>query len=573
MKLLSALSNEARISSSSYNRYRLYTNLYQSRIIIPLPSLMHFADANRIRFLSTSSTAGSDPAPPKASLTRETSMTGSSMVIPHQNLIGLPSDEPRFLEMVKDYFDLTRDFIDIEHGQLQSIKECAAVLRVTFPLKRDDGTIEIISGYRAQHSHHRLPVKGGIRLHESVYLQDIEALAALMTIKCAVVDIPFGGGKGGIRINPRDYSDQELERICRRFTVELAKKNFIGPGRDVLGPDLGTGAREMGWICDTYKKFFARGDINASGVVTGKPAVFGGIEVREEATGIGVGYAAQKILNDSYVMQKINLPLGIEGKRVIIQGYGSVGYWVARAMHEKGAILIGVSDSGGGILRPQGIDPVELHEWKKKHTTVIGYKSQTEPKDGNSSGNQDFTGVEGAAKLLSIATDVLVLAAFQQQLHKGNAGVVKAKIIFEAANGPITPHAQDKLDEMGIVVVPDVVASAGGVTVSYFEWLKSLSNVKFGRMTRKWEEASKKKMLDVWEGIAGEEIGKDRRVELEAGPSERDIVLSGLYDTIVGACEETIETAQVHDCNLRTAAYINAINRIVASQEHAGIMI
>jgi len=568
------LSNQLR---NQTHRVRISTkNIFNSCVVGNSFSTINVNDISKNS--KAAATGAANNANSSGSINKSNSLKSLSAIHPHQNLISLPTDEPRFLEMVKSYFDQTSDYIDIEHGQLQSIKECAAVLRVTFPLKRDDGTVEIISGYRAQHSHHRLPVKGGIRLHESVYLQDIEALAALMTIKCAVVDVPFGGGKGGIRINPRDYSDSEIERICRRFTVELAKKNFIGPGRDVLGPDLGTGAREMGWICDTYKKFFARGDINATGVVTGKPAVFGGIEVREEATGIGVGYAAQKILNDQYIMSKIKLPLGIEGKKIIIQGYGSVGYWVARAMCEKGAILIGVSDSGGGILRPNGIKPIELYEWKKKNKTVIGFKSQStdlvnESKDTVSQGNIDFAGVEGAAKLLAIETDVLVLAAFQQQIHKGNAEIVKAKIIFEAANGPITPLAQEKLDGLGIVVVPDVVASAGGVTVSYFEWLKSLSNVKFGRMTRKWEEASKKKMLDVWEGIAGEEIAKHRRVELEAGPSERDIVLSGLYDTIVGACEETIETAQIHNCNLRTAAYINAINKIVASQEHAGIMI
>lgn len=281
-------------------------------------------------------------------------------------------------------------------------------------------------------------------------------------------------------------------------------------------------------------------------------------------------------MNNEWVMQRASLATGIKGKRIIVQGYGSVGYWAAKNLVLKGAILIGVADSGGAIIREEGIDPLELLEFKKKNASVYGFKKLD--KNGmideklSKLGDYDIKGKEGAVKLLGTKADVMILAAFQQQIHIGNVQDVKARLILEAANGPVTALAQQKLDEMGIMVVPDVVASSGGVTVSYFEWLKSLSNVKFGRMTRKWEEASKRKMLDVWEGIAGEEIKPDTRIEVEAGPSEREIVLSALSDTIQAASEETIETAQTHNCNLRTAAYINAIRKIMSTQETSGIL-
>ena len=481
----------------------------------------------------------------------------------------LPPNEPRLLEMVKEFYDRAGQFLDIDEGELELIKGCDAVLRVTFPFKKKDGTVHVIQGYRAHHSRHRLPVKGGMRFSPNVDLQEIEATAALMTLKCAAADVPFGGGKGGIRIDPRDYTEKELERIVRRFTSELAKKAFIGPGRDVPGPDIGTGAREMGWMADTYVKLFGGNDIHAFGVVTGKPASMGGIEGRKEATGLGVYYALREFMSDAAVMKRAgleqHLSTNLVGRSYIIQGFGKVGFHAALFIARAGGKVIGVSDRRCAVLRLKGIDPEPLLLHKREKGSVDGFFK-----------DEDCDHVwrgDDVDKLLEQQCDVLVLAAFQQQLHCGNAARVKARIILEAANGPITPMAEDILEgEMGRVIIPDVVASAGGLTVSYFEWLKSLSNVRYGRLTKKWEERSKMVMIKAWEDIGGE-IDADKRNKILQGPSELDIVFSGLADSMIVASQETIATSKRLNCNLRQAAYVNAISKIHDSMKHAGYLL
>ncbi len=482
--------------------------------------------------------------------------------------LSLPTDEPRFLEMVKEYIDNAAPYMDAEEGDIELMKGCDAVLRVAFPFKRKDGTVQVIQGYRAHHSRHRLPVKGGMRFSSTVDLQEIEGMAALMTLKCAVMDVPFGGGKGGIRIDPSDYSEKELERIVRRFTTELAKKNFIGPGRDVPGPDLGTDAREMSWMADTYVKLFGASDIHAHGVVTGKRSSMGGIEGRTEATGLGVFYAVREFMSDAIVMERAKLgehyKTNLVGRSFIIQGFGKVGYHAALYIHRAGGKIIGVSDSKCALLRRDGLDPEVLKEHKEETGSVSGAYAEEDV-------DSQFHG-EDVPRLFNEETDVLVLAAFQQQLHSQNAHLVKARIVVEAANGPITPMAESILEENGTIIVPDIIASSGGLTVSYFEWLKSLSNIKFGRLTKKWEERSKQYIIDAWEDLGGT-IEEENKMRILQGPSERDIVFSGLADSMIVATHDTIETSKRLDCSLRAAAYINAMNKILNSVKHAGFLL
>ncbi|GBG31536.1 Glutamate dehydrogenase, mitochondrial [Hondaea fermentalgiana] len=484
---------------------------------------------------------------------------------------GIPKEEPRLLEQIKEFYDRASDLLDLDEGELELIKGCDAALRVTFPFKRKDGTIVVIQGYRAHHSRHRLPVKGGMRFSSSVDLQEVEAMASLMTLKCAVVDVPFGGGKGGIRINPSDYTEKELERIVRRFTTELAKKSFIGPGRDVPGPDLGTGSREMSWMADTYVKLFAGTDIHANGVVTGKPLSMGGIEGRTEATGLGVYYSVREFMSDKSIMEQAGLGdsvgTNLVGRSFILQGFGKVGYHAALYISRAGGRIVGVSDRKCGILRWGGIDPEALKQHKDAHGSVDGAFA-----------DDDLDAVyrgSDVSKLLEEACDVLVLAAFQQQIHVQNASRIKARIIVEAANGPVTPYAEEILERRAdgaAVIIPDVVASAGGLTVSYFEWLKSLSNVRFGRLTKKWEERSKLVMLEAWEDIGGS-VDAEKRHRVLQGPSERDIVFSGLADSMIVAAQDTIETSKRLNCSLRQAAYVNSIAKIHESMKHAGLLL
>lgn len=481
-----------------------------------------------------------------------------------------PEGEVRFLDMIKENFRAAGNVMNFEEGELERIESCDAVIRVCFPIKRDDGRIEVINAYRVAHSSHRRPVKGGIRFHPSVHLQDIEALACLMTLKLAMVDVPMGGAKGGVRIDPKEYSERELERIVRRLTVEFAKKRFLGPGIDVPGPDVGTGPREMGWIANTYSRLFGRNDTAASAVVTGKPVEYDGIEGHEGASGLGVYVATNAFLKHPFVIDKYKLKScnGVNGLTFAIQGFGSVGRPAVVAMCNGGARLIQVSDSTGSVRVRNpitgSINPEELIKWKEANGKVAGF-------------NPDLCEtIDDPNDVLEARDcDMLILAAFQQQLHVNNAPKVKAKIIVEAANGPVTPLAQSYFDKQNILVLPDVVCSAGGVTVAYFEWLKALANVKFGRMTRQWEEESKQRMLALWEKMGGE-IEEGKRKEIEAGPTEKDLVISSLTDSLLAAVKDTVAQceklhAEGHDVNLRIAAYVTALNKVRKIYKAAGL--
>jgi len=368
------------------------------------------------------------------------------------------------------------------------MRNCDHVLRVDFPFKTKGGDYINIVGYRVQHSHHRTPTKGGIRYSESVDLQEVMALASLMTYKCAVVDVPFGGAKGGVCIDPKKFTPEELERITRKYALELCRKRFIGPGIDVPAPDVGTGAREMSWIKNTYA-LLNDNDVNAIACVTGKPIADGGIRGREEATGLGVFYGVREFLGYPEVTSKTGLKSGIAGKRISIQGFGNVGYWSAKFFSGAGAKIVAIGEHPISLLDEDGIDIDQLFAYKKKHGDFKGY-----PKGKL---------VEGSDAVLTTSCDILIPAALEKQLTYRNADKIQAAIIGEAENGPTNPKADDILIKKGKVIIPDLLLYAGGVTVSYFEWLKNLTHVRFGRLTKRWEEGGKEGLVDYIEKATG----------------------------------------------------------------------
>ncbi|KAI8879375.1 glutamate dehydrogenase [Backusella circina FSU 941] len=467
-------------------------------------------------------------------------------------------DEPTFLQSVEKYYDSAANLSEVQPHTLAHLRAVDSVLRVTFPIECENGKYEVIEGYRAQHSRHRLPVKGGIRFSEEVDLQEVEALASLMTYKCAVVDVPFGGAKGGIKIDPSKYSVEQLERITRRYTMELCQKKFIGPGLDVPAPDVGTGPREMAWIQDTYAQFNI-GDVNSAGCVTGKPLSQGGVRGRTEATGLGVYYGIREFLGYPEVQKKTGLSGKVEDMRVVIQGFGNVGYHAAKFFQENGAKIVGIGERDCAIYDAGGLNVEEVFKFYRTHSTFKGYSNSA-------------TIYDVSTRILETDCDILIPAALERQIGLRNAANIKAKIIGEAANGPLTPGAHEVLESTGKVVIPDLLLNAGGVTVSYFEWLKNLSHVRFGRMNKKWDERARSKVVALVEENAGRELTEAERKAIVHGAEEADLIYSGLEDTMIQACQETRQTAELKKVDFRTAAYINAIQKIAAVYEGSGML-
>jgi glutamate dehydrogenase (NAD(P)+) len=425
-----------------------------------------------------------------------------------------------------------------------------------FPVRIGD-SVEVIEAYRIQHSHHKLPCKGGIRYSMDVNQDEVMALSALMTYKCAIVNVPFGGAKGGIKINPKKYTPYELEKITRRYTAELVKKNFIGAGIDVPAPDYGTGSREMSWIADTYASL-KPGDVDAMGCVTGKPVSQGGVRGRTEATGLGVFYGLRELCNTAEEMAKLGLSVGVKDKKVIVQGLGNVGYHAAKYFSEAGSKLVGIAEYEGGVYNANGLDLEALVAHRKSTGSILNFPGATN--------------VTNSAEVLEMDCDILIPAALENVINADNADRIKAKIIGEAANGPLTPEADVILNAKGVIVVPDMYLNAGGVTVSYFEWLKNLSHVRYGRLEKRFSENQSGTILESVEALTGKKVSDIERKQIMHGPDEVDLVYSGLEDTMIGSFQEIRETMiSLNIPDLRTAAFVTAINKIGVSYEELGI--
>lgn len=464
-----------------------------------------------------------------------------------------------FFDSVQNYFDEAAPYTGLPQGLLEQIRACNSVYRMRFPVKIGN-EVRVIEAYRVQHSHHRAPTKGGIRYSNHVNQEEVMALATLMSYKCAIVDVPFGGAKGGVKINPWEYTVEQLEQITRRYTYELVKRNFIGPAVDVPAPDYGTGAREMAWIYDTYRAFNEH-DIDAAGCVTGKPVNLSGIRGREEATGRGVFYGIREACNQVDDMKRLGLSTGLAGKTMVIQGLGNVGSFSGKiAQDEGGVVIVGVGEVEGAIYKADGIDMHDLLNYRKETGSILNYPGAVSyPKEQREICNE-------------FECDILVPAALENTIHEGNAPRIKAKIIAEAANGPVTAEAQKILIAAGKLIIPDVYLNAGGVTVSYFEWLKNLSHMRFGRMDRRFNQNQYEKLLGVVERMTGQQLDMKERLMIARGAEEVDLVRSGLEDTMITAYQQIHEIQlQKKVDNLRTAAFISSITKIGSDYQAMGI--
>jgi glutamate dehydrogenase (NAD(P)+) len=462
---------------------------------------------------------------------------------------------PMFAQVNK-YFDKAAAYLEHPPGLLAQIKECNSVYRVNFPLKRDDGSIEVIHGWRAQHSVHRLPTKGGIRFAPQVDEDEVSALAALMTYKCALVDVPFGGAKGAVRIDRRNYSEGELERITRRYTYELFAKNLIGPGVDVPAPDYGTGAKEMAWILDTYASL-APGSIDALGCVTGKPVTQGGVRGRAESTGRGVYFALREAVCYPEDMAPLGIPPGVGGKRVVVQGLGNVGYHAAKFIREGGGILVALAEREGAVFSEKGLDLENVIAHRKETGSILGFP-----------GARD---IATSSEALELECDILVPAALENQITDENVDRIRARIIVEGANGPITADANERLLSRGTLIVPDLYTNAGGVTVSYFEWVKNLSHMRFGRMEKRFTEKSNERILEGIEHLTGLHFPPEERDRATSSAGEEELVNSGLEETMVAAYAELRAIQKGRRVDLRTAAFIDAIGKVALAYQERGI--
>ena len=464
--------------------------------------------------------------------------------------------QAQFFEDVQHQFDEAAAFTAHEPGLLEQIRVCNAVFRVRFPVAMDDGKIHVFEAYRAEHSHHLMPTKGGIRYSADVDQDEVMALAALMTFKCAMVGIPFGGAKGGVCIDPKKHSVRELERITRRYAFELMKKNFLGPSMDVPAPDYGTSEREMAWIFDTYKAL-RPDDLNAAACVTAKPLSLGGIPGRTEATGLGVFFGIRELFEDESALSELGVSRGISGKTVIVQGLGNVGLHAAKAFAQAGAKLVALIEVEGAIANDEGLSLEAVLEHRKRTGSILGFP-----------GSRDLEG----NKALELPCDVLIPAALQQQIHRDNAERISARVIAEAANGPITCDADAILRKRGIFVVPDVFLNAGGVTVSYFEWLKNLEHVSFERLITRWETLVGERFATTIEQLTGKKLDLPAREALIKGPSEHDIVKSALEHTMIVAYRSIRELQRLRALPaMRTAAWVLAIERVAEVYERSGV--
>jgi glutamate dehydrogenase (NAD(P)+) len=469
-----------------------------------------------------------------------------------------PVEDLNLNSIVSALFDAAARRLKFPKGLLQQIKACNNVYFMQFPVKFGN-RYEMIRAWRAEHSHHRKPLKGGIRYSRMVDQDEVIALAALMTYKCAIVDVPFGGSKGGVQIRSRNYSPEQLEKITRRLTAELIRKEFIGPGINVPAPDYGTGAREMAWIADTFDAFHP-GHLDNMACVTGKPVTQGGIRGRAEATGRGVVYGLRELFRNPKELKRHGLDGGLEGKRVSVQGLGNVGFHAASILQqEDGCKIVAVGEYDGTVYSPKGLDVAALQRHRKKTKSIRGFRgAKTLPNPGD---------------CLEVECDILIPAALENQITMQNMKRIDCRVIAEAANGPTTPTAEAYLEKKDVLVMPDIFMNAGGVTVSYFEWTKNLSHMRYGRLEKRVDQVKRENLVGALESLVGGAFPERRRRTLVAGTDEADLVNSGLEETMVCAFQEiaTIRNRHRKGCDLRTAAYICAIEKVARGYLELGI--
>lgn len=475
----------------------------------------------------------------------------------------MPQGEPSFRDSVDLMFNRAARFMELPPGLEEKIRVCNATYTVRFGV-RLRGAIHTFTGYRSVHSEHMEPVKGGIRYALAVDQDEVEALAALMTYKCALVEVPFGGSKGGLRIDPRAWDEHELEQITRRFAYELAKRDLIHPAQNVPAPDMGTGEREMAWIADQYRRMNTT-DINSNACVTGKPLSSGGIQGRVEATGRGVQFALREFFRHPEDAARARLSGDLAGKRVVVQGLGNVGYHAAKFLSEEdGALVVGIVERDGALWSDQGLPVETVKQWLSK-----------------TGGLRDCPGGhfrEDGAAALEADCDILIPAALEGVIHRGNAERIRAPLIIEAANGPVTAGADEILRERGTLIIPDMYANAGGVTVSYFEWVKNLSHIRFGRMQRRAEEAEHMLLVRELERLSEDQglgwtLSPGFKSQYLRGAGELELVRSGLDDTMRSAYQSmrAVWQARPEVGDLRTAAYLVAIGRVAESYRAKGL--
>ncbi|MGB3313783.1 MAG: Glu/Leu/Phe/Val dehydrogenase [Albidovulum sp.] len=471
--------------------------------------------------------------------------------------------EPSFRQSVDLMFNRAVGVMDLSPGLEEKIRVCNSTYTVRFGV-RLRGAIHTFTGYRSVHSEHMEPVKGGIRFATSVNQDEVEALAALMTYKCALVETPFGGSKGGLCIDPREWEEHEMELITRRFAYELIKRDLINPAQNVPAPDMGTGEREMAWIVDQYKRMNTT-DINGAACVTGKPLNAGGIAGRVEATGRGVQYALREFFRHPKDMEAAGMSGKLDGKRVIVQGLGNVGYHAALFLStEDGALITGILERDGALVNDKGMNVQAVRDWIAANGGVKGCPEGTYVEDG--------------AKVLEEPCDILVPAAMEGVINLSNAENIKASLIIEAANGPVTAGADEILRNKGTLIIPDMYANAGGVTVSYFEWVKNLSHIRFGRMQRRQEESRHQLLIDELERLSSDKglgwtLSPGFKDQYLRGAGELELVRSGLDDTMRAAYQSISEVWHSRNdvTDMRMAAYIVAIDRVAKSYRSKGL--
>ena len=465
------------------------------------------------------------------------------------------SSDNLFLKSISKMFNNAIEILDIDEGLANQIKSCNSTHTIRFGVKLDKG-IKVFTGWRAVHSEHLEPVKGGIRYSSAVSASEVEAMAALMTFKNAVIDVPFGGSKGGLKIDPSKYSDEDLEKITRRFTEELVKRGLISPSLNVPAPDMGTGKKEMAWIADEYKRLNPH-DINAFACVTGKPENMGGVDGRTEATGRGIFFALRAFFNSADVKKtKIKGPL--KSQKIIIEGLGKVGFFAARALTEHGSKIVGIIEKDVSFHNAKGLNVHGIKDWLDNSGDVKNcpFGADIKTKD----------------EVFASDCDIFIPAATEGTVTEQNQEQIKAKVICEAANGPLTSRADHYLNKRGVLIIPDLYANAGGVAVSYFEWVRNLSHMRFGRMEKRRKEYENASLINLIESSTGSRIPSNKKLLLSKGRTELDLVRSGLEDMMFEAYENMSEIWNENNYpSLRTTAYIYSIKKLIESYKSIGI--